>query len=64
MNCRMCTPGGEGSHYVCNECLSKMRQILREIAYPRRGTPEETWNIDDVAVMIQTRWTLDQLEGY
>jgi hypothetical protein len=63
MNCRMCTPNGENSHYTCNSCLSSMRQILQKIAYPMRGTPEALMDIQDAAEMIQKRWTLEQLEG-
>lgn len=60
MNCKMCTPGAGGS-YVCTSCIESMRDMLRKIAYPRRGTDEEKVNIYDAAVMVQVKFSLDQL---
>jgi hypothetical protein len=37
--------------------------MLRQIAYPRRGTEEEEWDIHNAAVMIQMKFSLNQLEA-
>lgn len=44
--------------------LAKMKEILRVIAYPRRGTEEETdyTFAEDVARYIQSNFTLQELE--
>ena len=34
------------------EYLVSIQQLLRSIAYPRRGTDEESWDIEDVATKI------------
>ena len=35
------------------EFLTGMQKLLQQIAYPRRGTEEEQWNIQDVADKAQ-----------
>lgn len=44
--------------------LAKMKEILRVIAYPRRGTEEESMFVfvQDVADHIQSNFGLDDLE--
>lgn len=60
-NCNMCTPGAGGS-YVCGSCITKMKKMLKKIAYPKRGTEEEKIDICDAAIMISSVFSLDQLE--
>jgi hypothetical protein len=60
-NCNMCTPGAGGT-YVCGSCIKKMKAVLKRIAYPRRGTEDETMDIIDAAGIIQNIFTLEQLE--
>ena len=60
MNCIMCTPES-GGMYVCNSCTMAMREMLRKIALPRRGTEEEKIDIQDASVMILTRFNREQL---
>jgi hypothetical protein len=40
-----------------------MREVLRKIAYPRRGTEEDTANIQTAAMWIQDKWTLHTLDA-
>lgn len=40
-----------------------MREVLRKIAYPRRGTEEESANIATAALWIQEKWTLHTLDA-
>lgn len=42
--------------------VQRIRGILRVIAYPRRGTGEEAWDIQEVANLIQSIYTLEQLK--
>lgn len=39
-----------------------MAKILRRIAYPERGTPDDTADLQMFADEIQKTWTLEQLE--
>ena len=41
----------------------RLRDILRQIAYPKRGTAEESATLQDFADLIQSTFTLEQLEG-
>lgn len=41
----------------------RLRDILRQIAYPKRGTAEEKMSLQEFADMIQQTYTLDQLQG-
>jgi hypothetical protein len=41
----------------------RLRDILRQIAYPKRGTEEESATLQGFADMIQATYTLEQLEG-
>ena len=41
----------------------RLREILRQIAYPRRGTCEETMSLQDFAEHIKATYTIEQLEG-
>lgn len=43
------------------ENLKLMTHLLRAIAYPKRGTEEETMTIQDVATMIQEWFPLSEL---
>lgn len=45
------------------ENLEAMVGLLRAIAYPKRGTSEETMTIQDVATMIQDWFPLNELLG-
>lgn len=36
--------------------------LLRATAYPKRGTHEEEWNINDIAIRIQYHFGLSDLE--
>jgi hypothetical protein len=47
--------------YLAHENLM-MKDILREIAYPRRGTVECENSIQDYANYIQANYTLEELE--
>lgn len=40
-----------------------MRDVMRKIAYPRRGTEEETANIQTAATWIQDKWTIHTLDA-
>ena len=40
----------------------RMKQILQIIAYPRRGTDEESRDIQSMAELIQGVYTSEQLE--
>jgi hypothetical protein len=44
------------------DLLIAMKNILMQIAYPRRGTAEEIWTIEDFAVMIQETIGREKLE--
>ena len=61
MNCSICTPNAEGT-YICNQCMSEMKHLLRVIGYPRRGTREEELTIFDVSDIIQAKWPLAKLQ--
>jgi len=39
----------------------RLRNIARAIAYPQRGTPEESYGIIDFAKILQSAYTADQL---
>lgn len=41
----------------------RLRVILRQIAYPRRGTAEESMTLQGFADTIQATYTLEQLEA-
>lgn len=40
----------------------RFKEILRQIAYPRRGTEEEARDIFDYAKIIQDNFSLEDLE--
>lgn len=61
-NCKMCTPGGEGT-YVCTRCIDEMRRLLSEVAYCRRGTKDEKMTIYDMSEEILKVFTREQLMG-
>jgi hypothetical protein len=42
--------------------LQTARAILSQIAYPRRGTPEETMDIFDAAELIRSQFAQEDLE--
>ena len=42
---------------------ARFKDLLRQIAYPRRGTEEEYMDIDDAAVLIQANFSLDELDN-
>lgn len=42
--------------------IESMREMLRKIAYPRRGTEEEHMDVYDVSQMIQKTFSLEDLE--
>jgi hypothetical protein len=44
-----------------DEDADRMREILARIAYPSRGTPDETANINAFAAEIQAAWSLESL---
>ena len=44
------------------ENLILMKKILRQIAYPRRGTSEETYSLQDFADEIQQSIGREKLE--
>jgi hypothetical protein len=52
----------EARYRVFNENLKLMAQILQRIGYPRRGTPDETADIQAFADEIQKKWPLQELE--
>lgn len=39
----------------------RLRNIARAIAYPQRGTPEESYSLMDFAKLLQSAYTADQL---
>ena len=41
-----------------------MSELLRIVAYPRRGTEEESMEICDAAILIQGEYTLEELEQH
>ena len=43
--------------------ITKMREPLRKIAYPRRGTDEQQLDIFQAAEVIQAEFTLEDLEA-
>ena len=44
------------------EETKRLKNFLRIIAYPRRGTEEESVDLYAIAELIQKSYTLDQLE--
>lgn len=40
---------------------ARFKDLLRQIAYPRRGTEEESMDIFDAAQLIQANFTADEL---
>lgn len=44
--------------------LMSMMQMLQAIAYPRRGTPEETWTIETVSELIRSMDLIRQDADY
>lgn len=40
---------------------SSLKDILRQIGYPKRGTEEENMDIYEAANLIQSNFTLEQL---
>lgn len=40
---------------------ARLKDLLRQIAYPRRGTDEESMDIFDAGKLIQSNFTLDEL---
>lgn len=43
--------------------ILKMAEVLRVIGYPRRGTKEETMDIEDIAKYVQTNFSMDDLKS-
>lgn len=43
--------------------IEQMKELLRRIAYPRRGTEEAGMDIYEAAAAIQAAFTLEQLES-
>lgn len=41
---------------------ARFKDLLRQIAYPRRGTEEEYMDINDASMLIQSNFSLDELE--
>ena len=41
----------------------RLRDILRQIAYPKRGTSEESASLQNFADLIQQTYTIEQLEA-
>jgi len=41
----------------------RLRNVMRIIAYPKRGTHEEGYGIQDMANLIQSAYTADQLSA-
>lgn len=39
----------------------RLRNIARAIAYPQRGTPEESYNLMDFAKLLQSAYSAEQL---
>ena len=56
-SCEYC---GDGDR-VPKEDADRMRAILARIAYPSRGTPDETADINAFAAEIQAAWSLESL---
>lgn len=44
--------------------LKTAEQILRAIAYPKRGTKEEVMTLQDFADLIQSHYTIEDLEQF
>lgn len=42
---------------------ARLREVMRIIAYPRRGTHEEGYGIMDMAKLIQSAYTVEQLSS-
>jgi hypothetical protein len=52
--------------YACSNAIAlneRVKDLLRQIAYPRRGTDEEKMDIFDAAKLIQSNFTVDELDG-
>ena len=41
--------------------MLRFKNIARAIAYPQRGTPEESYNLMDFAKLIQSAYTAERL---
>ena len=41
----------------------RLRKVMQIIAYPRRGTHEESYSILDMAKLIQTAYTAEYLDN-
>jgi hypothetical protein len=48
-------------NYLLNE-LERMKDVLRQIGYPKRGTDEENMDIYDAASLIQSNFNIQELE--
>ena len=44
-----------------NQLLARLKDLLMQIGYPRRGTEEENMDIFDAAKLIQSNFTSDEL---
>ena len=52
--------------YACSNAITlnaRFNDLLRQIAYPRRGTDEEKMDVFDAAKLIQSNFTADDLDG-
>lgn len=41
--------------------MLRFKNVARAIAYPQRGTPEESYSLMDFAKLLQSAYTADQL---
>lgn len=42
---------------------ARLRNVMRIIAYPKRGTHEESYGLMDMAKLIQSSYTAEDLRG-
>lgn len=50
--------------YACSNAIAlneRFKDLLRQIAYPKRGTEEDRMDIFDAAKLIQSNFTADEL---
>lgn len=43
--------------------IERLRELLRMAAYPRRGTAEESMTLQEFADIVQSAYTIEQLDA-
>ena len=56
--CRTLVQEIESNEYI----ISRYKDLLSQIAYPQRGTDQENMDINDAAKLIQSNFSMKELE--